>query len=140
MLGHTVATYVPARSLGHAIEVTRDYAISHGEAVAIGMMFAASVARLAGRLDPATAERHGAILAAVGLPTRVPAGWFAGDLDGTWRRLREIMAVDKKARGQRLRLVVLDGLARPAILADPPEDLLRRAFDEVIHSSAYERL
>jgi 3-dehydroquinate synthase len=122
-------------TLGHAIEVTQDYAIPHGEAVAIGMMFAASVARLTGRLDPATAQRHGAILAAVGLPTHLPAGRPGGppegDLDGTWRELRNAMAVDKKARGQRLRLVVLDGLASPAILADPPEDLLRRAFDEV---------
>lgn len=121
-------------TLGHATEVVRDYAIPHGEAVAIGMMFAASVARLAGRLDEATAARHGAILAAVGLPTRLPVGWVGEDPDGTWRRLRDAMAVDKKARGQRLRLVVLDGLGRPAILADPPEDLLRRAFDEVIRT------
>jgi 3-dehydroquinate synthase len=127
-------------TLGHAIEVTQDYAIPHGEAVAIGMMFAASVARLAGRLDQATAERHGAILAAVGLPTHLPADWVAGDPDGLWRRLRDAMAVDKKARGHRLRLVVLHGLAQPTILADPPEDLLRRAFDEVIHPSTYSRL
>ncbi len=122
-------------TLGHAIEVTQDYAIPHGEAVAIGMMFVARVARLAGRLDQATAARHGAILAAVGLPTHLPAGWVGSDPDGTWRRLRDAMAVDKKVRGKRLRLVVLDGLARPAILADPPEDLLRRAFDEVISAA-----
>ena len=41
------------------------------------------------------------------------------------------MGVDKKARGARLRLVVLDGLARPAILDDPPEELLRQAYREV---------
>ena len=41
------------------------------------------------------------------------------------------MSVDKKARGKRLRLVVLDGLARPSVLADPPEDLLERAWREV---------
>ncbi len=41
------------------------------------------------------------------------------------------MTVDKKSRGARLRMVVLDGLARPAILDDPPEDLLERAFAEV---------
>jgi 3-dehydroquinate synthase len=39
--------------------------------------------------------------------------------------------VDKKARGSVLRLVVLDGLARPAILADPAEELLRTAWAEV---------
>jgi 3-dehydroquinate synthase len=87
------------------------------------MMFAAAVARLAGRLDPATASRHGEILTSVGLPTRYPGS--------SWPRLREAMAVDKKTRGQRLRLVVLDGLARPSILADPPEELLARAYAEV---------
>jgi 3-dehydroquinate synthase len=40
--------------------------------------------------------------------------------------------VDKKARGARLRLVVLDGLARPSILDDPPEELLQRAYQEVV--------
>jgi 3-dehydroquinate synthase len=110
-------------TLGHAIERAEGFAIPHGNAVAIGMMFAAAVARLAGRLDPATAARHGAILTAVGLPTRYRPG--------AWPQLREAMAVDKKSRGARLRLVVLDGLARPSILADPPEDLLARAYAEV---------
>jgi 3-dehydroquinate synthase len=41
------------------------------------------------------------------------------------------MGVDKKARGAALRFVVLDGLGKPGILADPPEDLLARAFMEV---------
>ena len=110
-------------TLGHAIERTEGYRIPHGHAVAIGMTYAAAVARLAGRLDEATARRQGAILAAVGLPTRYRAG--------AWPQLREAMALDKKSRGARLRLVVLDGLARPSILADPPEDLLARAYAEV---------
>ena len=41
------------------------------------------------------------------------------------------MSVDKKSRGARLRLVVLDGLARPGILDDPPEPLLAQAYREV---------
>jgi 3-dehydroquinate synthase len=41
------------------------------------------------------------------------------------------MAVDKKTRASRLRLVVLDGLAKPGILDDPPEDLLAAAYAEV---------
>ena len=110
-------------TLGHAIERAEDYTIPHGEAVAIGMMFAAAVGRLAGRLDEPTAKRHGAILAAVGLPTS-----YRG---APWRELRTAMAVDKKTRGQHLRLVVLDGLARPGILADPPEELLELAYQEV---------
>ena len=47
-----------------------------------------------------------------------------------WPDLREAMTVDKKARGARLRLVVLDGLARPGTLDAPSEDLLRRAYED----------
>jgi 3-dehydroquinate synthase len=110
-------------TLGHAIERAEDYAIPHGEAVAIGMMFAAAVGRLTGRLDEPTAARHGEILTSVGLPTSYHGG--------SWHRLRETMAVDKKTRGQRLRLVVLDGLAKPGILDGPSEELLTRAFEQV---------
>jgi 3-dehydroquinate synthase len=111
-------------TLGHAIERAEDYAIPHGEAVAVGMMFAAAVSKLAGRLDEATAARHGEVLRAVGLPTRYQGA--------SWQILRAAMAVDKKARGGHLRLVVLDGLARPGILADPAPELLARAYHEVI--------
>jgi 3-dehydroquinate synthase len=110
-------------TLGHAIERTEGYRIRHGVAVAIGMVYAAAVARRAGRLDAATGERHRVILAAAGLPT--------GYRPGAWRQLREAMAVDKKSRAARLRLVVLDGLARPGILDDPPEELLEQAYQEV---------
>src|SRR5258707_935307 len=72
-------------TLGHAIERAEHYAIPHGEAVAVGMMFAAAVGRLAGRLDEPTATRHGEVLAAVGLPTS-----YGG---GPWPLLRGAMAV-----------------------------------------------
>ena len=110
-------------TLGHAIERVENYSIRHGEAVAIGMCYAAALGRLAGRLDPATAERHKSVLAAVGLPVSYRAG--------AWPQLRAAMAVDKKARVAKLRFVVLDGLAKPGILADPPEDLLEQAYAEV---------
>ena len=84
------------------------------------MVYVAELARLAGRLDPQVAALHREILASVGLPTAYPAG--------AWPSLREAMGVDKKARGARLRLVVLDGLARPGILEAPSEELLREAY------------
>ena len=110
-------------TLGHAIERVEGYRFRHGDAVAIGMVYAARLARLAGRLDEATCALHRDILASVGLPTAYQPG--------LWPSLREAMSVDKKARGARLRLVVLDGLARPGILDDPPEDLLQQAYREV---------
>ena len=110
-------------TLGHAIELAEDFRMRHGEAVAIGMCFAAALGRLAGRLDAPTAARHWSVLTAVGLPVRYRAD--------AWPRLRAAMAVDKKTRGATLRLVVLDGLAKPAIMADPPEELLELAYADV---------
>ncbi len=110
-------------TLGHAIERTENYSVRHGEAVAIGMCFAAAVGRLAGRLDAATAQRHRSVLSAVGLPVRYRAD--------AWPGLRAAMAVDKKTRAAKLRFVVLDGLARPRVIADPPEELLELAYAEV---------
>ena len=110
-------------TLGHAIERVEGFRIRHGEAISIGMVFAARLAALAGRLDAATAHRHREVLAGVGLPTTY--------LADAWPALRESMTVDKKARGAALRFVVLDGLARPAILADPAEELLAQAYTEV---------
>jgi 3-dehydroquinate synthase len=110
-------------TLGHAIERVEGYRFKHGHAVAIGMMYVAELARLAGRLDPRVTELHREILGSVGLPTAYPAG--------VWPSLREAMGVDKKARGSRLRLVVLDELGRPSILEDPSEELLWQAYQEV---------
>jgi 3-dehydroquinate synthase len=87
------------------------------------MVYAAELAALAGRLDTGAVHRHRRVLAGVGLPTSY--------LPGAWPALRESMAVDKKARGAVLRFIVLDGLGKPGILADPAEDLLERAYAEV---------
>jgi 3-dehydroquinate synthase len=110
-------------TLGHAIERVEGFGFRHGEAVAIGMTYAAELGRLAGRLDDRTARRHREVLTAVGLPTR-----YRPD---AWPQLRTAMGVDKKARGSRLRFIVLDGLARPGVLGDPAEELLEQAYQEV---------
>jgi 3-dehydroquinate synthase len=111
-------------TLGHAIERTEGYAWKHGHAVSVGLVYAAALGRLAGRLDGATAERHRAVLTRVGLPTTYKPG--------AWDVLHSAMRVDKKARGATLRFVVLDGLARPSTLDGPDEALLRRAYEEVL--------
>ncbi|WP_434743701.1 3-dehydroquinate synthase [Micromonospora sp. SH-82] len=110
-------------TLAHAIEKVEGYRWRHGDAVAVGLVYAGALARLAGRLDEATAARHRSAVAALGLPTG-----YAAD---AWPDLLAAMRVDKKARGSRLRFVVLDGLARPAILDGPDDDLLHAAYREV---------
>jgi 3-dehydroquinate synthase len=110
-------------TLGHAIERAERYTFRHGAAVAIGMMFVAELARLAGRLDEAVTERHRSVLELVGLPTT-----YRG---ADWSQLLDAMKVDKKSRGDQLRFVVLDGLARPSILTAPDPALLTAAYAEI---------
>jgi len=119
--GREVLNY--GHTLAHAIERAERYSFRHGAAVAIGMTYVAELARLAGRLDDATAERHRTVLELVGLPTS-----YRG---ADWRQLHETMRLDKKTRGDQLRFVVLDGLARPAILTAPDPALLTAAFAEI---------
>ena len=110
-------------TLGHAIERAEEYRFRHGDAVAIGMVYAAELSRLAGRLDGKTAGRHRSVLTSVGLPTA-----YRPDV---WPDLRAAMAVDKKARGAQLRFVILDEVGHPAVLAGPAEELLEQAYLEV---------
>ncbi len=106
--------------MAHAIEKATDYQVRHGEAVALGMVYVAELARLAGRLDESAAALHAAKLGHVGLPTR----W-----DGApFEELLATMRVDKKSRGDTLRFVVLDGIGRPGLLEGPDESLLRAAY------------
>ncbi len=113
-------------TLAHAIEKDAGFgAWRHGDAVAVGLVYAAAVGRRRrfGALDDASAVRHRSILEALGLPTRYPAD--------AWPRLRAAMRSDKKNRGDRLRFVVLDALGEPSVLDSPNESLLESAYAEV---------
>lgn len=110
-------------TLGHAIERRERYRWRHGAAVAVGLVFAAELGRLAGRLDDATADRHRSILELVGLPTTYDADAFPQLLEG--------MQTDKKNRAGMLRFVVLDGLAKPGRLEGPDPSLLAAAYSAV---------
>ncbi|MET9861519.1 3-dehydroquinate synthase [Streptomyces smyrnaeus] len=110
-------------TLGHAIEKNERYNWRHGAAVSVGMVFAAELGRIAGRLDDATADRHRAVLESVGLPVT-----YRGD---QWPKLLETIKVDKKSRGDRLRFIVLEGLAKPAVLESPDPAMLLAAHAEI---------
>jgi 3-dehydroquinate synthase len=110
-------------TFGHAVEQVERYRFRHGAAVSIGMVYAAELGRLAGRLPDSDADRHRAILSAVGLPTS-----YRGD---RWPGLLEAMRRDKKTRGSLLRFVVLDGIGKPSRLEGPDPALLQAAYAEV---------
>ncbi|NLU66354.1 3-dehydroquinate synthase [Streptomyces sp. HNM0574] len=110
-------------TLAHAIEKNERYNWRHGAAVSVGMVFAAELGRIAGRLDDATADRHRRILESVGLPVT-----YRGD---QWPKLVETMKVDKKSRGDLLRFIVLDGLGKPVVLEGPDPAMLLAAHAEI---------
>ncbi|MGH2759384.1 MAG: 3-dehydroquinate synthase [Actinomycetota bacterium] len=115
-------------TLGHALEglsvagrLRGGQKLHHGEAIAIGMVYAAAVSQLAGRVAGDLVADHRRVLEAVGLPTGI---------DGVgWSEVRERMGMDKKyAKG--VRLVILEGLGKP-VVRTVPEKTLKRAFAEV---------
>lgn len=85
--GHTLAHALEAAGLasGRALD------LRHGEAVAIGLVFAAELARHLGRIDDGRVALHRQVVGAFDLPTEIPAGLSAAGL-------LEFMARDKKAR------------------------------------------
>jgi 3-dehydroquinate synthase len=115
-------------TLGHAIERREGYRWRHGDAVSVGLVFAAELARAAGRLDDVTADRHRSVLTALGLPV----GYAADALP----ELLDAMRLDKKAKSGQLRFVVLDGLAKPGRLDGPSAELLETAYAAIAEPPA----
>ena len=77
-------------TLAHAIETAGAYDLRHGEAVAIGIRYAAEIARRLGRIDDDRVAEHDRVLAAYELPTTVPE-----QLTDT--ELMDLFSRDKKA-------------------------------------------
>lgn len=112
-LGHT---------FGHAIETGLGYGTwLHGEAVAAGMIVAADLSHRIGWLSRNEVIRIEAMVKAAGLPIRIPS-----PLDGA--RLRELMAIDKKVEGGKLRLVLLKRIGEATVIADFPSGQLDQAL------------
>ncbi|WP_285662882.1 3-dehydroquinate synthase [Actinorhabdospora filicis] len=110
--GHTFA---------HAIEKIEDYRWRHGDAVAVGMMYAAHLGRLTGRVD--VVDRTRAVLTSLGLPVSYPGG--------RWDELLGAMRVDKKSVGATMRFVLLEDIGRPALVSDVTEEQMRAAYAAV---------
>ena len=113
-------------TLGHAVENALGYGeLLHGEAVAIGMAYAASLSeRVLGAPSESTA-RQVALLARFGLPVRREC--IPGDLG--WNDLRGIMSADKKSLSGMPRWVVSPDLGQASFGHDVPEEVLREVFE-----------
>jgi len=110
-------------TLGHAIEIHSKYTLRHGEAISIGLIFAAELAHIKGYLTPEIVEVHRQILGGVGLPISYPRD--------AWQTLYPLLALDKKARGHQLRFVAISGLGQTLRIEDANESELTAAYERI---------
>jgi 3-dehydroquinate synthase len=110
-------------TLGHAIEIYAKYQLRHGEAVAIGLVYAAELSAARGLISAEDLELHRSILSGYQLPTTFDRQ--------AWQKLAPLLALDKKARGNTIRFVALNGIGSTVRL----EDLTSAELD-----AAYERI
>ncbi|MGH2590301.1 MAG: 3-dehydroquinate synthase, partial [Actinomycetota bacterium] len=110
-------------TLGHALERVDAFAgRSHGEAVAVGMVFAARIAEARGSGPAGLAARHVRLLSSLG----IESGGGLPPADEVLTAMR----MDKKYRGG-VRFVLLEEVGRPVVVDSLPEDLLRGALEEM---------
>ncbi|WP_304325944.1 bifunctional shikimate kinase/3-dehydroquinate synthase [Bifidobacterium thermacidophilum] len=110
-------------TLGHAIEQIEHFKWRHGNAVAVGCVFAAELSSILGYTDQDLVDYHRQLLGSLGLPI----SWSGGD----WDSVLTLMHRDKKARGNTLRFVVLEGVGHPIHLDDPPIEAVHEAFERI---------
>ncbi len=109
-------------TLAHAIETAGDYDLRHGEAVAVGIVYAAAVAHNLGRIDEGRVAEHHRVLAAYDLPSTLPPGLSDDELLSLFSR-------DKKAIDGVT--FVLDGDAGVETVVGVDSDILRASFSAV---------
>jgi 3-dehydroquinate synthase len=109
-------------TIGHAIEHLLDYELRHGECVALGMIVENEIAVRRGMLPREAAARVAALLARLGLPTRLPLALAS-------ERIAEATHLDKKLRGGNVNFVLLSAIGSPARVADVTDEEIFRAAE-----------
>jgi len=115
--GRAVLNY--GHTLAHALEVAGEHDLRHGEAVAIGLVYAAELAAELGRIDAARVAEHRRVVREYGLEAALPPG---SDADA----LIALMARDKKALDGLT--FVLDGPRGVEVVTDVPRAAVERAL------------
>ncbi|SCL21734.1 3-dehydroquinate synthase [Micromonospora nigra] len=109
-------------TLGHALELATGFALRHGEAVAIGTVFAGRLAHALGRVEQSRADEHLAVVRHYGLPTALPAEVDPGLL------VRQMHRDKKAVSGLGF---VLDGPSGAELVSDVPQDVVVRVIEEM---------
>jgi len=111
-------------TLAHAIEKVAGYGeILHGEAVAIGMIYAAHLSVELKSFSVEESARLEKLIASVQLPVRAPPV--------EWSQIREALALDKKTRGGILRFVLAERIGKAEFGCEVPEELMEEVWDGI---------
>ena len=109
-------------TLGHAIEALTNYKkYKHGEAIAIGMVYAAKLSRETGRCSDLVFQRLVSLVEKLGLPSRLP------DLQAD--KLIELMRLDKKADNEQIRFIMTKEMGSIEIVDHVSESILRKVLE-----------
>jgi len=115
-------------TLGHALETAAGYGqLRHGEAVALGMVYAAELSKTVRGFSEEEGQRLTALLRRLGLPADLRESGVALP----WQKVREIMRADKKAGEGVPRFVLAERIGSVVFGCEVGEESLRAAFDQV---------
>jgi 3-dehydroquinate synthase len=124
--GHTMA---------HALEKAGSYAgMLHGEAVAVGMLYATALSCRERGLDGSASSRVSNLLHALNLPASFADAGHDDAGAANWPSLREAMGVDKKTRGGVPHFVLADAIGEVSVGRTVAEDALRETYEEMVRS------
>ena len=110
-------------TLGHAIEKLENYKLRHGEAVSIGLVFAAELSNVSGHLNSVIVDKHRTLLSKFGLPITYEKSALP--------KLLDLMASDKKSRGSSLRFIGISDIAKPIWLEQVTSEQIAAAYERI---------
>ena len=110
-------------TLGHAVEKLEDYKLRHGEAISIGLVFAAELSNVTGHLSQEIVDQHRELLSNLDLPIAYEKSALP--------KLLDLMASDKKARGNTIRFIGIRDIAKPVWLETVTADQINAAYERI---------
>ena len=119
--GREILNY--GHTLGHAIERHSKYALRHGEAISIGLVFAAHLSHFHCGLDEKVIQQHISLLEKIGLPTTYDRAALP--------QLQALMSVDKKSRGNNLRFVGISDVGKTQRIEGLSADQVAQAYEKI---------
>ncbi len=110
-------------TLGHAIEKDSKYKLRHGEAVSIGMVFAAELSNELAGLSNEVVDLHRVLASNFKLPIAYPKN--------RWNSLLSLLLKDKKMKNGKIRFIGISRIGKPVWLEDVPSSSLAKVYERI---------